>query len=59
MTHELSWWVGLSRDALDAEIAKRADQWKRRAIGSLDTIGERLRETWEPRRAPETLRYDR
>lgn len=54
---ELSWWCGLSRAELDAEIAKRADQWKRRQIGPLDTIGERLRETWE---APplKAVRYD-
>ncbi len=41
-----SWWVGLSRDDLHAAIELRNEQWKRKGVGFLDTIGEKLRDRW-------------
>lgn len=49
MSDTTSWWVGLSREELTREIAARADYWAKQQIGLLDTIGEKLRESWEPR----------
>jgi hypothetical protein len=48
----LSWWCQKSREELAREIAVRMEGWKRQRVGLLDLVGEKLRESWEPARAP-------
>lgn len=45
---QYAWWVGLDRDALRREINARADEWQKKAIGPLDHVGEKLRDSWTP-----------
>jgi len=37
-----SWWVGLSRDELRTEIAKREEGWHAQKVKYLDHIGARM-----------------
>ena len=46
-TRKTSWWVGLSREKLKAEILARNDQWAKARVGPFDAVGEKLRDRWD------------
>lgn len=52
-----SWWVGLDRADFAREIATRIEFWRtQQPKGILDSVGERMRESWEPPRPMSTVR---
>lgn len=42
-----SWWIGVDRLKFQQEIQRREEEWKRKGVGSLDFVSDKLRQQWD------------